>query len=98
MPHMACLLTQDHIARAPLPAKNESMAGMMMVATAKAAALADSTQPKEVAPMLLVPSPQKNIAGIDKMYRAMVFLRVADRALKSPEAQCNLSEERSYSQ
>lgn len=46
-----------------------SSAGITMVATASAAALDDSTQPKEVIAILLVPTPQKNMAGLPVSFR-----------------------------
>lgn len=60
--------------RAPWPVKNESSAGMTMVATAKADALAVSPQPKLADPILLVPTPQKNMAGTLRKYLAKVCL------------------------
>lgn len=46
----------------------------MAAATPRAAALAVSGQPKEFAPILLVPSPQKNIAGAERICFETVIL------------------------
>lgn len=67
------------VSRAPLPEKKVSRAGITMVATARAAALAVSAQPKDCDPILLVPTPQKNMAGMARTYLAnvrLVFWRV----------------------
>lgn len=68
-----CITLLQHL-RAPWPVKNESSAGRTMVATAKADALAVSPQPKLADPILLVPTPQKNMAGTLRKYLANVCL------------------------
>lgn len=56
--------TLSHQCAALALLKNESMAGMQIVAAAIAVALREALHPSaEVCPTLLVPIPQKNIAG-----------------------------------
>lgn len=46
-----------------MPLTKLSTAGIIIVATANAAALPVSSQPNELVPILLVPTPQKNMEG-----------------------------------
>lgn len=62
-------LTTESVARAAGPEKNESTAGITIVATAIAVALTLSVQFNEFLPILDVPTPQKNVAGLGNKIR-----------------------------
>ena len=57
------------MARAAGPEKNESTAGITIVATAIEVALTLSVQFNEFLPILDVPTPQKNVAGLGNQIR-----------------------------